>query len=719
MSETAAEEIATTTGAGTAFRLEIDGPDAILWFDLPGEKVNKLAARVLEELDGVIARIASRGDVKRVYIASPKPGIFIAGADVEEFTRVASADEALEIVTRGQRVLANLRKLPQTTFAVVNGACMGGGTELALACDYRLVSDAPKAVMALPEVNLGIFPAWGGTTYLSRLIGIPAALDMILTGKPINGKRGKRMGLVDEVVPASTALASARGWGASLSGKRRGDNRNTHFYIEGNPLARRVIFNKAKAAVLAKSGGHYPAPVKAIEVMDLGYSRGIEEGLKAEAREAVSLFGNSVARNLVGLFFLIEDAKKERGPAPAAIGAAGVLGAGLMGSGIAQVVADKADIGVRMKDVSWQALGAGMKAASRVWKKKAERGRLTRGEMSRKLARLTPTTDWSGFHHVDLVIEAVLEDLELKRQVLREFEVVAKDGAIFATNTSTIPVTKIAEGAKHPDRVVGMHFFRPVDKMPLLEVIAGEKSSPGTVATAVAFGRRIGKTVVVCKDGPGFIVNRILGPYMNEAGFLLEEGCSIAAIDKALVKFGMPLGPLALLDEVGIDVAQKAGHVLAGAFGERARASKLVDLLVGDGRLGKKNGRGVYRWANGKKTEPDPAVYKLLGTSGSVEGNGEAIALRMVASMVNEAAMILDEGIASCAADVDLAMIMGTGFPPFRGGLLRYADELGVTTIVDTLLALEAKHGARFAPSAALLLVQSGGCSFYDSYPRV
>jgi 3-hydroxyacyl-CoA dehydrogenase/enoyl-CoA hydratase/3-hydroxybutyryl-CoA epimerase len=344
---------------------------------------------------------------------------------------------------------------------------------------------------------------------------------------------------------------------------------------------------------------------------------------------------------------------------------------------------------------------------------------MTRGEMSRKLAKITTTTDWSGFRQADLVIEAVLEQLELKRQVLREFEEIAREGAIFATNTSTIPITKIAEGAKRPDRVVGMHFFSPVDRMPLLEIIAGERTSPETIATAVAFGRKLGKTVVVCRDGPGFIVNRILGPYMNEAGFLLEEGHSIGAIDKAMLKFGMPMGPLSLLDEVGIDVVQKAGHVLADAFGERAVASRLVDLLVGDERLGKKNGRGVYQWAGGRKGGPDPAVYRLLGTQGNVEGNAYELAMRMVAAMVNEAAMILDEGIASCAADLDLAMIMGTGFPPFRGGLLRYSDDLGIAKIVETLHALEAKHGSRFSPSAALLRVLGGGHGFYDSYPRV
>jgi 3-hydroxyacyl-CoA dehydrogenase / enoyl-CoA hydratase / 3-hydroxybutyryl-CoA epimerase len=604
MTATVPDNTIADTGGG-AFRLEARGETAILWFDLPGEKINKLSAGVMVELGQVVERLGHLSNVRRVLVASTKPGIFIAGADVEEFTTLKDSADARELVERGQRVFERFRGLPQTTIAVIEGACMGGGTELALACDYRLMSDSTKAAMALPEVKLGIFPAWGGTTYLPRLVGIPAALDVVLTGRSIRARAAKRMGLVDEILPEATALDAALQWSASRSGKRRGPA--THrLLIEGNPLARRVIFNKARSATIAKTGGHYPAPLKAIDVMEIGYAEGVRRGLEAEAAEASSLIENAVAKNLVGLFFLMEEAKKWDGPEPAEIAAVGILGAGLMGSGIAQTVVDKAGITARMKDIDYAALGRGMKAAERIWRKKLDRRRINRVEYARLLSQITTTTDWSGFHHVDLVIEAVIEKLELKKQVLAEFEAVAKPGAIFATNTSTIPITKIAEGAQRPENVVGMHFFSPVDKMPLLEIIAGEKTSAETLATAVAFGKRIGKTVVVCRDGPGFIVNRILGPYLNEASFMVEEGYAVDFVDATMVKFGMPLGPLNVLDEVGIDVAQKAGQVLSEAFGDRAQASALLDLLVRDERFGKKNGAASTPGSTAGRPAPTP-----------------------------------------------------------------------------------------------------------------
>jgi 3-hydroxyacyl-CoA dehydrogenase/enoyl-CoA hydratase/3-hydroxybutyryl-CoA epimerase len=706
----------TTVDIGAkAFRLETMGETGILWFDLPGEKINKFSGWVMEELDSVVDKISAMSDLKRVLIASPKPGIFIAGADVEEFTQLESRDDARELVERGQRVFNRVRKLPQTTIVVIEGACMGGGTELALACDYRLMSDSGKAAMGLPEVKLGIFPAWGGTTYLPRLVGIPSALDVILTGRSIRAKAGKRMGLVDEILPEATALDAALKWSLSKKGKRREAGKN-RIVIEGNPLARKVIFNKARAATLAKTGGHYPAPIKAIDVMELGFREGVGRGLEAEAREASALIENDVARNLIGLFFLMEDAKKWEGPEPAKIGAVGVLGAGLMGAGIAQTTVDKAGVNVRLKDIDLGALGRGMKQAERVWRKKLDRRRINRIEYSRLLSQITTTTDWSGFHHVDLVIEAVLEKLELKKQVLADFEAIAKDGAIFATNTSTIPITKIAEDAKHPEKVIGMHFFSPVDKMPLLEIITGEKTSPETLSTAVAFGKKMGKVVVVCKDGPGFIVNRILGPYMNEAGFMVEEGYAIDFIDRTMVKFGMPLGPLNVLDEVGIDVAQKAGQVLSDAYGDRAQASELIKVLVNDGRFGKKNGRGVYKWEKGKKGDPDPDVYKLVKTLGHKKSDPQMLVDRMILLMINEAARILDEGIAKSAGDVDLAMIMGTGFPPFRGGLCRYADDLGAAVIVEKMRELRKTYGIRFEPSDPLVRLAESGGTFYEAW---
>ncbi len=707
----------TIIDTGTrAFRLEVRGDEAVLWFDLPDEKVNKFSTWVVEELDKVTGILSGMGSIHHVLVASAKPSIFIAGADVEEFTRIEGRDEARELIERGQRAFMNWRKLPQVTVVVINGACMGGGTELSLACDYRLMSDSKKASMGLPETKLGIFPAWGGTTFLPRLVGIPAALDMILTGRNIKARAAKRMGLIDEVIPETTPLEAASVWAAS-KGKRKGSGK-TRKLVEGNPLLRKVIFSKARSATLAKTGGNYPAHIKAIDVMEHGFTEGVVAGLEAEAREGSELIENPVARNLIELFFMVEDAKKDRGPEPEQIDSIGVLGAGLMGSGIAQTVVDKAGINVRLKDIDNAALGRGLKAASKVWKKKLDRSRIRKAEFSRMLSRITPTTDWSGFHRVDMIIEAVLEKIELKKQVLAEFEEVAKEGAIFATNTSTIPITQIAEDAKHPDRVIGMHFFSPVDKMPLLEIIAGEKTSPETISTAVEFGKRIGKTVVVCKDGPGFIVNRLLGPYMNEAGFLIEEGYSIADLDKTMVRFGMPLGPMNVLDEVGIDVAQKAGHVLSEAFGDRAQASKLLDVLVKDNRFGKKNSRGLYQWVNGRKTEPDEAVYRLMGTSGDKPADTTLFVDRMVLIMVNEATRILDEGIADCAADLDLSMIMGTGFPPFRGGLLKYADDRGVDAIVVRLDELRERFGSRFAPCEALMSLAESGKTFHETWPR-
>jgi 3-hydroxyacyl-CoA dehydrogenase / enoyl-CoA hydratase / 3-hydroxybutyryl-CoA epimerase len=709
-----------TPRSASAFRIERDGDLAILWFDLPGEKVNKFSSAVMTEFAGVVDEFERDGGIKRIIVASGKPSIFIAGADVTEFSKATSADEAREYTRFGQQTIHRFSKLPQVTVAAINGAALGGGCELALACDYRVMSDSPKAQIGLPETKLGIFPAWGGVTRLPRLIGLPVALDIILNGKTLDGRRAKNAGLVDEVVPAAILLDIARKFAAKS--KRKGGSR-TKFYIEGNPLARRVIFNKARKAVLSQTHGHYPAPLKAIEVMDYGMSAGIERGLAREVDEVVPLIvgstsgstaGADVAQNLIRLFFLMEDSKKERiAAAPIDVRDAGVLGAGIMGGGIAQLIADKTDASIRMRDINWKAIAGGMKAAARIWKKKVDLRRMKRGEMQRKLARITSTIDWSGFERCDLVIEAVVENVEIKRQVLREFEAIAKPGAIFATNTSTIPITDIAAQAAKPENVAGMHFFNPVDRMPLVEVIRGAKTSDVAMATVANFARKLGKTVVYCNDGPGFVVNRILGPYMNEAGFLLEEGNTIESLDKAMVDFGMPMGPMALLDEVGIDVAAKVAKILSAAFGARMEPSHVVDALYTDGRYGKKNGKGLYLYEGGKRLGPDASVYKLLGIRSTHPADAPAVVERMIFAMVNEAAMILDEKIVASPAELDLAMIMGTGFPPFRGGLLRYADKLGLPYILARLDDLAQKHGKRFLATAALRKLAERDGKFY------
>lgn len=698
-----------------AFRLELHGRDGVLRFDLAGEKVNKFSSAVLMEFEQFLGELRAQS-LDRLFIVSDKPGIFIAGADVTEFSKVTSREQAVEFVRYGQRLFAEVTALPYPTIAVIGGACMGGGTELALSCDWRVMTDDRKASIGLPETKLGIIPAWGGTTKLPRLVGLPAALDMILTGKSLDAKRAKRIGLVDEVVSSAIALEAAKKFSEG-KGKRRGPSDRLHFYLEGNPLARRVVFSKARKATLAQTKGKYPAHLAALDVMETGFQKGIEAGLEAEAHAAADLILGDVARNLVSLFFLMEDAKKELGPKPRRIERAGVLGAGLMGAGIAQAIADR-DIAVRMKDMNFEALASGMRAAAKVWRRKVERRRMSKQEMAVKTARITPTIDWSGFGNVDLVVEAVLEKLDVKQSVLSQFEQCSKKDAIFATNTSTIPITAIAAGAKLPENVVGMHFFGPVDKMPLLEVIRGEKTSEETLATAVAFGKKLGKTVVVCNDGPGFIVNRILGPYINEAGHLLQEGNSIESIDEAMIDFGMPLGPLELVDQVGIDVAGKAAEVLSSAFGDRLQPSTLIGKALADGRLGKKNGRGIYQWNDGRRGDPDAAIYGLLDRQPPKRSSIESMQERMVLAMVNEAARILEERIASSAADVDLAMIFGTGFPPFRGGLLRYADSRGAAEIVETMQLLVARGLDRFTPCEPLQRLAAAKLAFYERYPK-
>lgn len=692
----------TQPAANTAFRVEREGDLAILWFDLPGEKINKFSIHVMAEFTALVDQFEKATDIRYIVVASGKPSVFIAGADINEFTKVTGAEQAREYTRFGQQAFHRFSKLPQITVAAINGACLGGGCELALSCDYRVMSDSPKATIGLPEVKLGIFPAWGGTTKLPRLIGLPAALDIILNGKTLEGRRAKKVGLVDEVVPHAILLDVAKRLARTSSGKRKGSGA-TKFYVDGNPLARKLIFGKARKAVAEQTHGHYPAPLVAIDVMEYGLSTDVERGLEREVEAVIPLVLGDIAQNLIRIFFLMEEAKKERFAAhPREIRNVGVLGAGLMGGGIAQLVADKSDAPVRLRDVNWPAISSGLKAAAKVFQRKVERRRMSRGEMQRKMARITGTTDWSGFAHVDLGIEAVVEKLEIKRQVLSEFEALAGEGAIFASNTSTLPITEIAASADHPDRVVGMHFFNPVDRMPLVEVIRGAKTSETALVTVAAFARKLGKTVVHCNDGPGFVVNRILGPYMNEAGFLLEEGNTIESIDEAMTSFGMPMGPLALLDEVGIDVAAKAGAVLAAAFSPRVQPSGIVGKLLADGRLGKKNGKGIYLYSEGKRVKPDPAVYKLLGINARRPADARHAVERMILPMINEAAAILDEKIVSSPADIDLAMILGTGFPPFRGGLLRYADSLGLPYALARLNDLESRLGPRFAATAAL-----------------
>jgi 3-hydroxyacyl-CoA dehydrogenase/enoyl-CoA hydratase/3-hydroxybutyryl-CoA epimerase len=730
--EKKAETPAESMPPASAFRLTVE-PDglAVLVFDTPGERVNKFSTPVMREFERVVDGLAARSDVKALLLLSAKPGIFIAGADVNE---IAKADRLTdpELVRRPQRVFGKLANLPFPTVAAIDGACVGGGCETALSMDWRLISDSKKAQIGLPEVTLGILPAWGGTTRLPRMIGLANALDVILGGKVLDGKRARRIGLVDEVVPQAILEAFSKSFARGKFGSKKRSNAGPGggpARVNKAKLAERllegpgkgVVFSKARRAVLRETKGHYPAPLAALAVVEKGFGGDFARSLELEVEGVGSLIGTPVMRRLVGLFFRMEEVKKETGVetlgagvTPRKIARVGVLGAGVMGGGIAQLAADKG-FPTRMKDIKPEALALGYAQAARIWREKLRKRRMTRAEFAGKMALLAGSLDYAGFEGCDITIEAVLENLAVKQAVLADWEHIAPREAIFASNTSTLPISEIAAKAARPERVVGMHFFNPVHKMPLVEVIYGRKTDPEVTATVFDLAKKMGKTPVVVKDSPGFLVNRILGPYIAEAARLLLEGNSMESIDKAMRGFGMPVGPIELLDDVGIDVAAKAGGTMANAFPERMPADPALEKLVADGRLGRKAKKGFYFYEKERRGGPDNAVYAALGLSAPSKNLSPSSEIqdRLILPMINEAAFCLADGIVASPAKLDLAMIFGTGFPPFRGGLCAYADTLGAKAIVEGLEKLAAEKGPRFNPAPLLIEMAKTGKRFF------
>ncbi len=705
-----------------------DGVGVIV-IDVPGESVNTLRGNFADELSLVLDDAESSADVKALVVASGKPDGFVAGADIKTLIAAKSAADASELSRRGQRVLDRLAAFPKPVVAAIHGACLGGGLELALACHARVATSDDKTRLGLPEVQLGLLPALGGTQRLPRLIGTESALDLLLTGKQLDARRALRAGLVDEVVPKAILLdvaarfALARVAAAPPPKKRHLDRKTlTEALLVKNPLGRRVFFGQAKKRTLAKTHGNYPAAERILEVVRLGLSRGMPAGLGAEAAAFGELAVSAEARELMGIFFAQTELKKDSGVNDEAVGPGklervGVLGAGLMGAGIAFVTAVNAKLPVRLKDRDDASLSRGLSHVRELIVERARTRRLPAFDRDRELLRVTATTDYDGFEAVDVVIEAVFEDLSLKQQVLRDVESRGGKNLIFASNTSSLPIGSIAEAAQAPERVVGMHYFSPVNKMPLLEVIATPKTAPWVVATAVELGKKQGKTVIVVGDGAGFYTSRALGPYLNEASFLLAEGVPVEAIDAALVRWGFPVGPVTLLDEVGIDVGLKVGKILHDAFGERMAPPPAVERLVEDQRFGKKNGRGFYDYSSKKKgkREVDRSVYTVLGVEPKLDLPSGEIADRCALQMVNEAAHCLGDGVLRSARDGDIGAVFGLGFPPFRGGPFRYVDAMGAKEIVRRLRALEETKGARFRPAPILVELADGGRSFYSA----
>jgi 3-hydroxyacyl-CoA dehydrogenase/enoyl-CoA hydratase/3-hydroxybutyryl-CoA epimerase len=697
---------------------------AIVVLDLRGQPVNVISRAVKDEFLACFAALQDDARVRAVAFLSGKPDNFIAGADIEEFVQLGSAAEAERLAAEGQEMLERVARFPKPVVVGIQGACLGGGFEFALAAHYRVASDHPKTQIGLPEVQLGILPAAGGCQRLPRLVGLRAALDMILAGKTERAAKALRLGMVDELVAPpileEITLGAARKLAGGWRPKRKRPGGLVGLLLDGNPLGRRIVVRSARKRVLERTGGHYPAPLAALEAVEYGLKHGIPEGLKREAQLFGQLAVTDVSRKLVQIFFATNQLKKDPGvanaPPPVPVTRLGIIGSGFMGSGIAGTAVAQAEVDVRMKDADLGRVAQGILAARAILDDRLQRRRISKYEHARLVALLSGGDAYAGFGRAELTIEAVFEDLDVKQQVLREAEAVLPPTGVFASNTSTIPITRIAEAAHDPARVIGMHFFSPVAKMPLVEVIPGARTTPQAISTAVAFGRRMGKTVIVVRDSPGFWVNRILAPYANEVGHLLADGASIDEIDGMAVRFGFPVGPVTLLDEVGLDVAVKVAGVMQEAYGDHIipAPGPGVAALVKAGRLGRKSGRGFYVYKGGKKRGVDESAYELLGTHPNGGPRPADILQRLVLGMVNEAARALGEGVVRSPRDGDIGAIFGFGFPPFRGGPLRHADDLGAERVVDDLERLAERHGARFAPCEFLRERARTGAKFYS-----
>jgi 3-hydroxyacyl-CoA dehydrogenase/enoyl-CoA hydratase/3-hydroxybutyryl-CoA epimerase len=696
---------------------------AVVVMDQPGAPVNVLSAAAKAEFEAMLEQLRADKTVRAVVLISGKADTFIAGADIEEFVALPTQAAAEALSREGQAMVDRVAAFPKPIVAAVHGACLGGGLEVILACHYRIATNHPKTQLGLPEVQLGILPGAGGCQRLPRLIGVRAALDIILAGKSERAAKAFTLGMVDELVPPQllrgVAVAAARRLAESGLPRRARRGGLAALVLDRTPLGRALVYRMARKSVLSRTGGHYPAPLAALDAVRTGMQRGMAAGLVMEHRRFGELAVSPVSRKLVQIFFATTALKKDDGVAPGTatprpVRRLGVVGSGFMGASIAGTAVTQAGVEVRLKDADLARVGKGLKAALGVLDGRLKHRRVTRQEYQRLSALLSGTGDFSGFPRADLVIEAVFEDLSVKRTVVAELEGVLAERALIATNTSTIPITDIAAAARHPERILGMHFFSPVDRMPLLEVIPGAATSPDAIATAVQFGRRMGKTVIVVADHPGFWVNRILAPYLNEAGHLVMEGTPIEAIDRTMTRFGFPVGPIALLDEVGLDVAGKGGGVMHHAFGERLAPADAITRMLADKRLGRKSGRGFYRYKDGKKAGVDSQVYRLLSVSPADRVSPQTIEQRLVYAMLNEAAMAAGEGVVRSPRDGDIGAIFGIGFPPFRGGPLRMIDDLGAAQVVSTLRALEAEFGARFAPAASLVAMAAQGGRFYD-----
>jgi 3-hydroxyacyl-CoA dehydrogenase/enoyl-CoA hydratase/3-hydroxybutyryl-CoA epimerase len=675
---------------------------AVLTVDDTNQPLNTITAQFGQELLALVDRVEADTKIKAAVIISHKKDSFVVGANIDMLRSIMLASDAERRAAELARGLQRLGAPSKPFVAAVHGAALGGGFELAMACRAIVISDDKKSVVGLPEVQLGLIPAANGLLRIAERAGLQVALDLGLTGKNVRPAKAKRLGLVDEVCPQpvllEVACAKAKELAARTGTPRVEPRLIAHLMkkdltaaaLEDNPFGRAVLFRKAREATRSKTHGHFPATERIIDVLERFGSRGFSAAAELEAKAFGELVVSETAHRLIEIFFATTALKKDSGVdeakvKPRDVQRVAMLGGGLMGGGIAYITIG-AGIPVRMKDKDDAGLGRGLKYVRGILDERLRKKQITIEERDQTFSLLTGTTDMSGLKHADVVIEAVFEDLALKRAILKEVESIAKDDCIFASNTSSIPIAQIAAASKHPETVVGMHYFSPVHKMPLLEVIRTDRTSPEVVATAVSLGKKQGKTVIVVKDGVGFYTSRVLAPYMNEAAYLLAEGVPIEAIDRALVDWGWPVGAVQLLDEVGIDVAAHVGEIVHTAFGDRMTPPEVLSKLVLDDRKGRKNEHGFYRYGktalkDGKR-QVDTSVYATLGIEPKGKLPAEEIQMRCSLQFVNEALLCFGEGILRTPRDGDVGAIFGLGFPPFRGGPFRYVDTLGAAEVL-------------------------------------
>jgi 3-hydroxyacyl-CoA dehydrogenase/enoyl-CoA hydratase/3-hydroxybutyryl-CoA epimerase/3-hydroxyacyl-CoA dehydrogenase/enoyl-CoA hydratase/3-hydroxybutyryl-CoA epimerase/enoyl-CoA isomerase len=708
--------------AASALRLEvIDQGIALVTFDQPNSRANTLGQAVLADFEALLARLAKMADVRAMILRSGKPGMFVAGADLNELARVRpDPAQAPLLVRRGLDIIAGFEALPYPTVAAIEGACLAGGLELALGFDFRVASTHAKTEFGMPEVKVGLIPGWGGTQRLTRVIGPALAVELICSGEGIDVRRARQLGILLDAVPSERLLDEALRvlrW-AQESGAWRDARRRKQQPVGLSEDQHSFIFAVARAQVAARNKQNLPAPFAALEAIAKGCNLPLEEGLRAETEAFAPLVGSPISRNLIAVFFMGQRLQKDPGVAdpsvqPRTVQCVGVLGAGIMGAGIAGAHIRRG-IPVQMLDNLPQALEKGVAAITRVLQSRVDIGRMTPADLVAALGRLGTTSALAAMADRDVVIEAIVEDEAAKAQVYRELQPILKPDAILASNTSTISITRMARAVARPKSFAGMHFFNPVDRMQLVEVIRGERTSDETVATLVALTKRIGKTPVVVRDCPGFLVNRILFPYLNESLVLLEEGADPRAIDKAAVAFGMPMGPISLNDLVGLDTSLYAGRVVNTAYADRAKTTRILDELVAAGRLGQKSGAGFYSYAKGSRGADDPAFQAILERcrTGRRDFSQGEITDRLFLPMLVEASRVLMEGIVREAGDVDMGLILGLGFPAHRGGLLRWADSLGLDKVLEMLKKYQLL-GARFEPTQAMRQLAAERRGFY------